>query len=127
MACSRPRRCGPHGSTICASRACSARSTAGWPACTSTRWTSDRPTTLFYLDPPYWGCESYYGKGLFARADFARLAATLRAIKGRFIMSLNDTPGVRATFKGFRIETVPVTYRVRGVKDVQELIITGRA
>jgi len=25
----------------------------------------DRPNTLFYLDPPYWGVEDYYGKGLF--------------------------------------------------------------
>jgi DNA adenine methylase len=22
----------------------------------------DRPDTLFYLDPPYYNCENYYGK-----------------------------------------------------------------
>jgi len=48
----------------------------------------DRKTTLFYLDPPYWGCESDYGKGLFARADFDDLSAVLRALKGRFILSI---------------------------------------
>lgn len=32
----------------------------------------DRPGTLFYLDPPYWGCERDYGPG-FERADFERL------------------------------------------------------
>ena len=58
----------------------------------------DRRDTLFYIDPPYWGCESYYGKGLFTREDFTRLAEVLAALKGRFVMSLNDTPGVRDTF-----------------------------
>lgn len=33
-----------------------------------------RPGTLFYLDPPYHGCENLYGKGLFKRSDFHRLA-----------------------------------------------------
>ncbi|MXW85113.1 MAG: DNA adenine methylase, partial [Boseongicola sp. SB0667_bin_21] len=32
----------------------------------------DKPHTLFYLDPPYWGHEDDYGKGLFKREDFAR-------------------------------------------------------
>jgi DNA adenine methylase len=27
----------------------------------------DRPETLFYLDPPYWGSEGDYGKELFGR------------------------------------------------------------
>ena len=37
----------------------------------------DRPDTLFYLDPPYWGCETDYGKAVFAQDDFARLAEQL--------------------------------------------------
>lgn len=87
----------------------------------------DRPATLFYLDPPYWGCEDDYGKGLFGRADFARLADVLRAIEGRFLLSLNDRPEVRATFAGFRIERVTTTYQVSGQKTVAaELVISGR-
>jgi DNA adenine methylase len=39
----------------------------------------DRPGMLFYLDPPYWGCETDYGADVFTRADFARLAAQLAA------------------------------------------------
>ena len=66
----------------------------------------DRPETLFYLDPPYWGTEHVYGEGLFARADFERLAGLLKGLTGAFILSLNDTPGVRETFAGFRIEAV---------------------
>jgi DNA adenine methylase len=70
----------------------------------------DRPTTLFYLDPPYWGCEDYYGDGMFAPADFAALATILRGLKGRFMLSLNDLPEVRQTFEGFHMTEVTVTY-----------------
>lgn len=87
------------------------------------RW--DRPTTLFYLDPPYWGCEDYYGPGLFERADFERLAAGLQAIRGRFILSINDRPEIRALFAWARIEEEPVTYKVNGTKKVIELVISG--
>ncbi len=88
----------------------------------------DAPGTLFYLDPPYWGSEGYYGKELFTRSDFARLADQLRSIKGRFILSINDTPGVRETFQGFAMMGVQTTYTVRGgsgARAAKELIITG--
>lgn len=87
------------------------------------RW--DKPATLFYLDPPYWGLETLYGKGLFARADFERLARVLRGIKGRFIMSLNDRREVRETFAGFKQERVSLVYRVNGPQRVTELIISN--
>lgn len=87
------------------------------------RW--DRPTTLFYLDPPYWGCEDYYGKQLFERADFERLATALKGIRGRFLMSLNDVEQVREIFTSFALEEVETTYRMNGVKRVREVIISG--
>ena len=34
----------------------------------------DGPDVLFYLDPPYWGCEGDYGADAFSRDDFQRLA-----------------------------------------------------
>lgn len=76
--------------------------------------TYDRPSTLFYLDPPYWNCETDYGDGVFERADFERMAAQLGAIKGRFLLSLNDTPEVRRIFKRFRIEVVETVYSING-------------
>ncbi|AOH83607.1 DNA methyltransferase [Sphingomonas panacis] len=72
----------------------------------------DTPGTLFYLDPPYWGCETDYGQDVFGRTDFERLAAQLATIKGRFLLSINDTPGVRATFAGFRMREFETTYTV---------------
>lgn len=72
----------------------------------------DSRKTLFYLDPPYWGCENDYGKEVFTRADFTRLADVLSAIKGRFIMSLNDVEGVRETFGRFNIAQIKTTYTI---------------
>jgi DNA adenine methylase len=84
----------------------------------------DRPTTLFYLDPPYWGCEGDYGP-LFARSDFEALADQLARLKGRFLLSLNDVPEVRATFKRFKIERVETTYTlgVQAAQRVGEVLI----
>jgi DNA adenine methylase len=86
----------------------------------------DRPGTLFYLDPPYFGSETDYGAELFGRDDFCRLADILAAVKGRFMMSLNDHPEVRRIFSGFRLEEVTTTYSigVTAAKRVPELIIS---
>ncbi len=72
----------------------------------------DGPGTLFYLDPPYFGCEDDYGKAMFARADFDRLAGVLRAIKGRFLMSINDVPQIRAAFAGLTLTEVKTSYTI---------------
>ncbi|HAT51489.1 MAG: DNA adenine methylase [Nitrospirae bacterium] len=83
----------------------------------------DRPTTLFYLDPPYYGCENLYGKGLFDRSDFQRLAGQLKGIKGRFLMSLNDHPEIRETFSEFKIDEITTSYSLSARKKVTELLI----
>lgn len=90
----------------------------------------DRPGMLFYLDPPYWDCEGDYGRGVFCRKDFDRLAAQLHGLAGKFILSINDTPGVRECFADFNMSDVETTYSVataargRG-KKVGELIISN--
>ena len=89
----------------------------------------DASHTLFYLDPPYYGCERDYGDGVFARADFERMASALAGVRGRFILSMNDRPEVRAIFAGFMIEEVQTTYtlaRKKGDGRVGELIISSR-
>jgi DNA adenine methylase len=89
----------------------------------------DRTGMLFYLDPPYWGCETDYGQDVFGRGDFDQLADQLAGIKGRFILSINDTPGARATFGRFVIATADTTYTV-GAGPAQragELIVSNFA
>lgn len=75
----------------------------------------DRAHTFFYIDPPYHGSEDDYGKGLFKRADFAVLAEQLGQVKGRFIMSINDTPEIRKLYGRFRVRTVPTRYSIGNV------------
>lgn len=72
----------------------------------------DRAETLFYLDPPYWGCEQDYGPGVFDKSDFTELAYLLAELKGRFLLSLNDVPQVREIFAPFKITPVTTTYSV---------------
>lgn len=85
-----------------------------------------RPGTLFYCDPPYWGCTDDYGKNIFSEADFEHLRDLLGSIQGRFILSINDTPEIRAIFAGFEIEEVTLNYRLSGgVTPARELIVSG--
>lgn len=72
----------------------------------------DRPHTLFYLDPPYYGCEGDYGRHLFSRADFERISGVLAGLQGHFILSLNDHPEVRRIFSAFSMYEVKTTYTI---------------
>jgi DNA adenine methylase len=88
----------------------------------------DRASVLFYLDPPYYGCEDDYGKTLFSREDFEILASILHDLKGKFILSINDTPEVREIFSAFDFEEVSVGYSLNGASQstFPELIITQK-
>jgi len=68
----------------------------------------DRPETFFYLDPPYWQIPGY--RHDFCNQDFIDLAAVLALIKGKFLMSINDTPEIRDIFKEFVVEEVVIRY-----------------
>lgn len=86
----------------------------------------DRPDTFFYVDPPYFNCEDYYGKGIFSPADFTILRDILKKITGKFIMSINDAREIRDLYRDFKIETINTTYSAGGAnkkKQVQELLI----
>lgn len=80
----------------------------------------DGTGTFFYLDPPYWGCEGDYGKAMFARLDFARMADQLRRIKGRFLLSINDVPEVREIFTGLEMTEVSTVYTVGKANDQRD-------
>lgn len=70
----------------------------------------DRAHTVFFLDPPYWGTEGY---GVpFELGEYARMAALMRAIKGRAVVTVNDVPEMRQAFAGLPLERVSITYSV---------------
>jgi len=83
----------------------------------------DRPSTLFFVDPPYWGPKLY--KFNFAPSDFTVLAERLAGLKGRFILSLNDRPEVRQVFGQFRQRPLTVAYSAQrqSAKRFGELLI----
>lgn len=92
----------------------------------------DRPGMLFYLDPPYFGCEDDYGADTFGRGDFERLAAVLARARGKFLLSINDAPAVRQIFSAFDIRDIKTTWTMGTAaagtgKRVNELLISNFA
>ena len=87
----------------------------------------DRPGMLFYLDPPYFGCEGDYGADVFGRDDFERLAAIMRGARGKMILSINDTPQVRSIFAGLEQSSVATTYHLSkdNAQKASELIVSN--
>ena len=87
----------------------------------------DRKRTFFYLDPPYWGCENDYGKGMFDRSDFAKLSKQLKRIKGTFLLSINDRPEIREMFAWAEIKATKVSYSIGQAKGKKfgELLISN--
>lgn len=83
----------------------------------------DRPTALFYCDPPYHGTEKYYDV-TFTEDDHIRLRNTLAAIKGKFLLSYNDDEFIRDLYKDFKMEPVERDNNL-SIGKFKELIITN--
>ena len=87
----------------------------------------DRPHSLFYLDPPYWGTEGY---GVaFDLAQYSLMADQMGSMKGKAVVSVNDIPEMRQAFKGHSIKRVGIKYTVgasgTGRAERGELIISN--
>ena len=96
------------------------------------RWLIERcddPDAMYFLDPPYWGVEDYYGRQMFSQEDLRELAERLEALKGKFLLTLNDTPEVRDIFSLFHLEETEVPYSVGNrhgsCKRTKELLISN--
>ncbi len=68
----------------------------------------DRKDTLFYLDPPYYATAGYSVP--FKHQDFLDLSDTLKGIKGRFVLSLNEHEAVREIFDEFNFKSLSLKY-----------------
>ncbi|MDR3492164.1 MAG: DNA adenine methylase, partial [Gammaproteobacteria bacterium] len=82
----------------------------------------DRPHSFFFLDPPYWNIPGY--KYDFTGQDFLDLRVFLEKMKGKFLMTLNDTPEIRDMFSGFAIEETTLKYSLYPSKKSREKIRT---
>ena len=68
----------------------------------------DRPSTVFYCDPPYQGLTLYQHN--LADEQFGQLAVRLAKLQGRFLLSVNDTPTTRQAFASFERHEVSLSY-----------------
>jgi DNA adenine methylase len=66
----------------------------------------DSPTTFFYLDPPYENSGDYKA----GRVDPTDIYETVKKIRGKWLLSYNDSPRIREIFKEFNVRLIPTTY-----------------
>ena len=68
----------------------------------------DSPTTVFYLDPPYFFTEDYYPGKVLLPSDHRRLADLLFGAEGHWLLSYNLCPEVLELYQqpGIFIEEV---------------------
>lgn len=85
----------------------------------------DRPTTCFYLDPPYWGRKLY--RHNFSTEDFIELERRLHGLKGRFLLSLDDHREVRKLFGNWFFHALDIAYTAqrKSGKRYPELLIAN--
>jgi DNA adenine methylase len=89
----------------------------------------DSKDTFFYLDPPYEDSDKLYK---FDFVNLEEMRDILKNIKGKFLLSINDSPNVRRIFKGFKIRTIVFKgfgdereEKTIGSKDRRELLISN--
>ena len=86
----------------------------------------DSPTTFFYLDPPYEESDKLYKDDTLPIKDVYDI---LKNIKGKFMISYNNSKEAKKLFERFHIRYLNTTYvdPFRGGNDrkVKEMIITN--
>lgn len=65
----------------------------------------DSPDALFFLDPPYLdaGGTAYDG---WSEHELARFCAAVKALQGRWIVTFQDCPQIRAQLAGYRLQEI---------------------
>jgi DNA adenine methylase len=92
----------------------------------------DKEDAFFYIDPPYVSTESYYkNTGGFGIKEHEQLAELLSKVKGKFLLSYNDSVVVRELYKDFNIRSTKEIEYTLGKnmhgknKSVREVFITN--
>lgn len=82
--------------------------------------------TFFYLDPPYEESKDYSNS-----VDPQDMYNAVKKIKGKFMLSYNDSPLIRSLFKEFHIHNIKTMYELGGFfqgsskKIINEVYITN--
>lgn len=91
----------------------------------------DRPESFFYCDPPYYNADQYYEAVSTDGFDHTGLANALLGIKGKFLLSYNDCPEIRALYDrpGIVVEGISrlsnIAQRYENGKQYPELLISN--
>lgn len=90
----------------------------------------DSPRTFFYLDPPYQESKTLYKVIKDTDFDFVKLRDELARLKGKWLLSINDSKYIRDLFKGFYAKGFTLKARSKGMnsigsKDRKELMIAN--
>lgn len=83
----------------------------------------DTTETVFYLDPPYENSKDYSNK-----VDPKDVYDVLQSIKGKFILSYNDSPTICKLFEKYHITKLNTVYEQSSTiqrRNVTELLITN--
>lgn len=81
----------------------------------------DSPDTFFFIDPPYENTSSDFGYAESTEFDFNRLFNVVNNIKGKFLMTLNNSPNIRKIFKKFIIKPIDVLDRWSNINNSDKL------
>lgn len=88
----------------------------------------DRDNAFFYCDPPYYETEGHY-EVVFRKEDHMRLRDTLKACRGKCMVSYNDCDFIRELYDGYYITAVTrlnnLAQRYEGGCEFPEVIITN--
>lgn len=76
---------------------------------------NDSPSTFFFLDPPYENSNAQMGYAEHKDFDFERLVNELSRIKGKFLMTINDSPRIRKMFSKFYIKPFVADTNLRNI------------
>lgn len=91
----------------------------------------DHLESFFYCDPPYYNADQYYEAVSSDGFDHAGLADALLGIKGKFLLSYNDCPEIRALYDrpGIVVEGITrlsnIAQRYENGKQYPELLISN--
>jgi DNA adenine methylase len=75
----------------------------------------DHDAALFFLDPPYLATAGY-GDEMWVREHYEELAAVMRGLQGKALLTINDHPEIREVFAEFESDPLRVSYTVGGTK-----------
>ena len=89
---------------------------------------NDSATAFFFLDPPYENTVATYGYAQHTDFDFERLAQVLVKIKGKWLLTIDDSPRIRSMFSQYYQKKVKVYTKwghISGKRKRSELFVAN--